>query len=226
MIDVLRASTTIAAALHSGAKEIIPVASVENAVKVSRSLFGDVTLRGGERGGKVIKGFNLGNSPSEYTEEAVRGKSIIYTTTNGSAALVKARYAQHVVVGGFVNFSRVVGFLRELKSDFILLCAGRENEFSLEDTVCAGMILTKLQRVQKSLQLDDAGKAAMILAKALGSNVHAMLEESAHGKFLIDFGLGNDLEICAALDSIPVLPVMSDSVIRLSKDKTQREAAP
>jgi 2-phosphosulfolactate phosphatase len=87
IIDVLRASTTIAAALQNGAKEIIPVNSVENAVKISGSLFGDVTLRAGERNSKMIEGFNLGNSPSEFTEDVVKGKSIILMTTNGSVAI-------------------------------------------------------------------------------------------------------------------------------------------
>ena len=89
IIDVLRASTTIITALHHGAKEIIPVSTVENAVKISGSLFGDVTLRAGERNAKMIEGFNLGNSPLEYTEEVVKGKSIILMTTNGSVAMSK-----------------------------------------------------------------------------------------------------------------------------------------
>ena len=87
VIDVLRASTTIAMALRNGAKEIIPVATVESAMKIVGNLFGDVTLLGGERNGKMIEGFNLGNSPLEYIEERVRGKSIIFSTTNGSQAM-------------------------------------------------------------------------------------------------------------------------------------------
>lgn len=90
VVDVLRASTTIAAALQNGAKEIIPVSSVENAVKISGSLFGDVTLRAGERNAKMIEGFNLGNSPRECTREIVQGKSIIFMTTNGSVAILRS----------------------------------------------------------------------------------------------------------------------------------------
>ena len=225
IVDVLRASTTVTAALSNGAKEIIPVATIENAVKVSGSLFGDVTLRGGERNGKIIEGFNLGNSPSEYTGEIVRGKSIIYTTTNGSVAMARARYARNAVVGGFVNVARVIAFLKELKEDFIILCAGHQNDFSLEDVVCAGMILSRLQKGRGTFVLDDAGKAALTLIQKFGKNILAMLQESEHGKFLAESGFAADLKLCAAVDSLPVLPVMSGNVVKLIKDVTTQGAA-
>src|SRR3989304_10053841 len=124
VIDVLRSSTTIAVALSNGAREIVPVERIENAVKISGSLFGDVTLRGGERNGKTIQGFNLGNSPLEYSEATVKGKSIIFCTTNGSVAMVKSRYARAMAVAGFVNMSAVVEFVRSLQSAMMILCAG------------------------------------------------------------------------------------------------------
>lgn len=225
VVDVLRASTTIAMALHNGAKEIIPVATIEGAVKVSGSLFGDVTLRGGERNGKVIEGFDLGNSPGEYTQEAVKGKSIIYTTTNGSAAMVKARYAKNTVLAGFTNLSKVVSFLKELKEDVIIMCAGKQNDFCLEDAVCAGMILSKLQKSIRGLVLDDAGSASIIIFEKFGKNIVRMLQETDHGKFLTHIGFGEDLKFCAAIDSIPVLPVMSGNVIKRMKDAPSQEVA-
>ena len=99
VIDVLRASTTAITAIHNGAREVIPVNTIESAVKVSGNLFGDVVLRGGERNGKMIEGFNLGNSPFEYSPEAVKGKSIIFSTSNGSSAMWKARYAKNLLIG-------------------------------------------------------------------------------------------------------------------------------
>ncbi len=140
VLDVLRASSTITVALNNGAREIIPVASIESAVKISGSLFGEVTLRGGERNGKTIEGFNLGNSPLEYSETAVKGKSIIYCTTNGSVAMAKSRYARILVIGSFINLTKIVDFIREENKDFLFICAGRLNSignFSLEDAVCA-----------------------------------------------------------------------------------------
>ena len=98
VIDVLRASSSIAVALFNGAKEIIPVPTVEAAMKIVGNLAGDVTLLGGERNGRMIEGFHLGNSPAEYAEERVRGKSIVFTSTNGSQAIAKAKYAREMIV--------------------------------------------------------------------------------------------------------------------------------
>src|SRR3972149_2002018 len=160
VIDVLRSSTTVVNALQNGAREIIPVGSIESAVKISGSLFGDVTLRGGERNGKIIQGFNLGNSPSEYSEAMVRGKSIIFCTTNGSVAMSKSRYARRLFVGGFVNPTAIVAASPADGEDYLLLCAGKSNglrSFSLEDAVCAGMMIHQIGQDRTSpVDLTDA----------------------------------------------------------------------
>jgi 2-phosphosulfolactate phosphatase len=219
IIDVLRASTTIAMALQNGAKEIIPVNSVENAVKISGSLYGDVTLRAGERNARMIEGFNLGNSPDEFTEEIVKGKSIILMTTNGSVAIVKGKHAQNLVVAGFVNLTAVVDFLNKLDSDFVIICAGKENYFCLEDVVCAGRIINKLAKETDSvLLLDDAGEASLTLDKVFGKSILKTLKNSEHGKYLSEIGFADDLKVCAAVDSIDVLPMLTGNVIRLQKN--------
>jgi len=223
VIDVLRASTSVAAALANGAKEIIPVGSVESAVKISGSLFGDVVLRAGERNARMIEGFNLGNSPGEYTEEVVKGKSIIFMTTNGSAAMVKGRHAANLVVAGFVNVAAVVDFLTGLKSDFTIICAGMDNSFCIEDAVCAGKIINRLEKLSGAdLLLDDAGIAASVLEKNFGRNILKMLKESDHGKYLAELGFSADLKICAGIDTINVLPVLSGNVIRAQKNTAQQ----
>jgi len=226
VIDVLRASSTVAAALKNGAKEIIPVNSVESVVKISSSLYGDVTLRAGERNGRMIEGFNLGNSPLEYSKEIVKGKSIILLTTNGSAAMVKGRYAKNLIVAGFVNLSTVVEFLNGLASDFIIICAGKEHRFCIEDTVCAGKIINRLREklVNDELVTDDAGIAAAALDKAAGKNILAMLKGSEHGRYLTEIGFGADLKVCGGLDSIPILPLLSGNVIRLLEFNIKRSA--
>ncbi|HVN48792.1 MAG TPA: 2-phosphosulfolactate phosphatase, partial [Bacteroidota bacterium] len=213
VIDVLRASTTITIALNNGAREIIPVASIESAVKISGSLFGEVTLRGGERNGKMIEGFNLGNSPLEYSETAVKGKSIIYCTTNGSVAMAKSRYAKTLVIASFVNLSTVVDFIKNENKDFLIICAGRLNnlgQFSMEDSVCAGMIVQKLSKIEGlALELTDAAQAALALQKAFGKSIFKMLKSTEHGKLLTEIGMGDDLKVCAEVDSVPVLPVLN-----------------
>ena len=223
IIDVLRASTTVTIALKNGAREIIPVGSIESAVKISGSLFGEVTLRGGERNGKIIEGFNLGNSPLEYSEQMVRGKSIIYCTTNGSVAMAKSRYARRLIIGSFVNITAVVEYIKKENVDFLFLCAGRMNSmglFSLEDAVCAGMIIAQLQKVESlTLELSDSALAAVALHKSYGRSIAKLLKTCEHGKYLSEIGFAEDLKICANVDSVPVLPMLVGTSIKLRKEE-------
>ena len=222
VIDVLRSSTTVAAALQNGAREVIPVGSIESAVKVSGSLFGDVTIRGGERNGKMIQGFNLGNSPGEYTEATVRGKSIIFCTTNGSVAMVKSRYARSLAIGSFVNVTSIVEFIQKLDADVLLLCAGRPplvGGFSLEDAVCGGMMIHRLTQ-EKSLdvQLTDSSLAAQSLYKSFGRSILKMLKNTDHGKYLMELGFQDDIKMCALVDSIPIVPLLIGTSLKVRKD--------
>lgn len=223
VIDVLRASTTIVTALANGAKEIIPVSSVESAVKISGNLFGDVILLGGERNGKLIEGFNLSNSPQEYTEEVVKNKSIIFSTTNGSQAMVKSRYARNLVIGCFVNVSRVVEFMREINADFSIICAGKQGAFCIEDAVCTGMIIHKFdEAIDDDLSLSDAALASVTLFENYEKNILSMLKKSSHGQYLSEIGFGDDLKICAGIDTCAVLPVLSGNVIKLRKQNEKK----
>ncbi len=229
VIDVLRASTTVTVALANGAREIIPVGSIESAVKISGSLFGEVTLRGGERNGRIIEGFNLGNSPLEYGEATVRGKSIIFCTTNGSVAMTKSRYARSLVIGSFVNLGTVVKFMEEKNEDFLLLCAGRLNtigQFSLEDAVCAGMMVQRLEAGGNAkVELTDASRAALALYKAHGRSILKLLKNCEHGEYLAEIGFESDLKLCADVDTVPVLPMLSGTVIKLRRDEQRPENA-
>lgn len=222
VVDVLRAGTSIAAALSNGAREVIPVETVESAVKISGSLFGQVVLLGGERGGKIIEGFHIGNSPMEYVPETVRGKSIVYTTTNGSLAVTRGRFAKRLVVAAFVNVGRVVEFFEEVGEDFTFICAGNRpaaGRFSLEDAVCAGMIVHRIQkRGSKEIELSDSALSALALYRNFSQNILKMIENSEHGRYLSGVGFETDLKICAAVDSIPVLPVVRGNVLKLQED--------
>jgi 2-phosphosulfolactate phosphatase len=227
VIDVLRASTTVTAALYNGAKEIIPVATVESAMKIVGNLYGDVRLLGGERNGKMIEGFNLGNSPLEYTEERVFGKAIVYSTTNGSLAMVKARYAKVMVVASFVNLSAVAAFVEDVTgsrneeaSDITILCAGRNGFYSLEDSVCAGMLIEKLSARKPALtsECGDAGIVSLTMFKRHSRSLLKMLKNSEHGKYLSAIGYGDDLKFCAAVDSLPVVPQLLGNIVKLKKD--------
>ncbi len=220
VIDVLRASTSIVTALKNGAREVIPVESVENAVKVSGSLFGDVVLRCGEREGKIIPGFNLGNSPYEYTQDAVQNKSLIFTSTNGSFAMVKAKFARQIIIAAFVNIATVVDYLVDLNEDFVILCAGKEHLFCIEDAVCGGMIIQQIEKKIADIQRTDAAVAAQVLYKHFGRSIHKMLRNSEHGEYLISIGFEEDLKACATVDNVPVLPVYEKGVIKLRRAET------
>jgi 2-phosphosulfolactate phosphatase len=225
VIDVLRASTTIAMALMNGAREIIPVSTIESAVKISGNLFGDVVLRGGERNGKMIEGFNLGNSPAEYVPDAVKGKTIIFCTTNGSSAIVKSRYAKNLVVAGFINMATVIEFIKEVNEDFYILCAGKQSLFCIEDSVCAGMIISLLMNDEAiSIELNDPAVAAAVLYKSMGKNLQRTIRAADHGKYLTEIGFKNDIKLCTDIDSVPVLPVLVGNSIKLRKKETLKPA--
>lgn len=215
MIDVLRATSTIVTALNNGAKEIIPVATVEFAVKVSGGMFGGLTLLGGERNTKKIEGFALGNSPLEYSPRLVKGKSIILYTTNGTKAAVKAKFSKNLFVCSFLNLSAVAEHISSLDSDFEILCAGTNNAFSMEDTVCAGKLISEILKGKKDLELSDTAKASVALNKAFGKNILNMLSETEHGKLLIENGFEDDIKFCSKLNTINTIPCFSGNVIKL-----------
>lgn len=214
IIDVLRATTTICTALRNGAREVIPTPDLESATKISSNLSGDSRLLGGERQGKKIDGFDLGNSPAEYTPEKVAGKSIIFTTTNGAGAIYKCRYASTALVAGFVNMSAIVQTIVEIGGTWTLLCSGRSGAFSIEDATCAGMIISKVKE-QTEVDTEDAGLTALILYKNYKKSVLGMMKKSLHGMYLASIGFEDDLKLCSEVDSVPVVPAVSGLVVRI-----------
>jgi len=219
VLDILRASNTIITAVGNEAKEIIPVASVDSAVKISKGLFGGSTILGGERNTIKIEGFHLGNSPAEYTSEKVKGKTIIFFTTNGTKAILKARLSANLFIGAFINISAVTNRINKLNQDVEILCAGNPGSFSIEDAVCAGMIVSELKKLNSEYVLSDSSRAASILYKSCGSNLLETLSESEHGKLLLKNGFKNDLEFCSQLNTTEVIPYLSGNVIKLLSGK-------
>jgi 2-phosphosulfolactate phosphatase len=224
VVDVLRASTTIITALHNGAREVIPTASVESAAKITGSLVGEVQIRGGERGGKMIEGFSLGNSPLEYGEDRVKDKSIIYSTSNGSPLIVRSRFARHTLVCSFVNIGAVAAFLKQNGSEIEILCAGNGGRFAIEDAVCAGFLVNLLEDDSpESVSLCDASQAASALYKTHSRNLLRMLRQSEGGKILESLGYAEDVKYCAGIDTLPVLPLLCGNMLRLWKESERQE---
>ena len=211
VIDVLRATSCIVEAIANGARAVHPVVSVEEAFALRASLGAD-TLLCGERRGLRIDGFDLGNSPAEFAPAAVSGKRLVMTTTNGTRAFAAAAGADRVLAASFRNQSAVVDSLAGDRS-VVVVCAGKEGRFSLDDTVCAGIIVRGLRgRCNGQVGLDDAAAAAADLA-GIHPVTDDMLAGTAAGQALVDAGLGSDLALCARADRHQIVPMMYDRVI-------------
>ena len=217
VIDVLRASTTIAVALANGARNIVPFDSTEDVILRSKAFERGDVLLAGERKMHAIPGFDLGNSPLQFTRAAVEGKTLLFSTTNGTAALVAVQGARDVVVGSYVNFSAVLALLRTAArggADIALLCAGRDRQFSLEDTACAGRFVRHvLRRSNDTIVLNDAARAAVQIERAYGDHLDRLFDDAAHGVALREAGFADDLALCASIDAFPVIPVYTDRQI-------------
>jgi len=214
VIDVLRATTVIATALTNGAREVIPVGTVDFAMKVSSDAFRSQTLLCGERNTKKVEGFTLGNSPSEYKPEIVSGKSIILYTTNGSKSFVKAKFCENLFSACFNNLPAIVKYLVALKKDVEIICAGTNGVFNLEDSICAGKIVSEIQQLKKNLVFSDSALACITLYKFSGKSIANMLSKTEHGKLLIENGFEEDIEVCAKIGTTDVIPYFSAGVIK------------
>ncbi|HEX8903214.1 MAG TPA: 2-phosphosulfolactate phosphatase [Longimicrobiaceae bacterium] len=215
VIDVLRASSTIVQALAAGAKALFPVASIEEALRLANTLGRDEVLLCGERKSLPIEGFDLGNSPGDFTAERVGGKTLVMSTTNGTGAMMAASAASRVIVGSFLNLQAVVDELVRTSAEPVFLCSGRETKFGLEDAVCAGrMAAAVMEGVKGEWELNDGALAALALAEHYGE-LEALFGQVAAGKQIADAGLEDDLAFCARVDLIDVIPVFSDRQISL-----------
>jgi len=214
VIDVLRATTTIVTALQNGAKEIIPVSSVEFAMTVSGNSFKGHTLLGGERNTLKIEGFALGNSPLDYKREIIEGKSIVLFTTNGSKAIVKAKYAANLFILSFLNANAVKEKMLETDEDWEILCSGNNGKFSYEDSVCAGMLITLIQNAKEEIILDDSSKTCKIIFDKHKKKLSKMLAETEHGQKLIESGFNEDLDFAAQQNVCDIVPFYQTGVIK------------
>ena len=217
VIDVLRATSTIVAALAGGAHALFPVVSTEEAIKLATSLGRGETLLAGERKGLKIEGFDLGNSPREFTPAAVAGKQVVMTTTNGTRALVAAAAAERVLVASFLNLSAVAA--ASASADRLaVVCAGREGRFAIDDALCAGMLLGRLEeQLGIALEVEEAGRAALTLAGSYGVDAE-LLADSASGRALAEIGLAEDVGWCARVDVEALVPELRDRMIRRVDD--------
>ena len=215
VIDVVRATTTIIEALANGARAIYPTASTEEAVRLASSMGRDDTLLCGERKGLKVEGFDLGNSPREFTPEAVTDKKLVMSTTNGTKALGMGQEAARILPCAFTNLGAVA---EAVSGDEVLvvICAGREDRFSIDDALCAGHLIQRLlSEDDGEHELNDAAQAARALA-GTRKPTKRFLTATVGGAALLEIGMGDDLEICADVDRHDIVAEMVDQAITRS----------
>ena len=217
VVDVLRATTTVASALAAGASAVVPCLTVQDARWLARTFPPGKAVIAGERGGLPIEGFDLGNSPAEYTPDAVAGKTVVLTTTNGTKALVHCQAASEIVLGAFVNLSVLCGHLIDNvqagTAEVDVVCSGTERHVTREDVLLAGAIAQRL--AGENWQLDDQAAIARDAWLAVSNSaaggeliarLSAALGESRGGKNLIKIGMAGDIELAADVDRFAIVP--------------------
>jgi len=221
VIDLIRATTTITSALAAGAERIIPCASIDE-VRAQRDRFDPAAiLTGGERRGLPIPGFDLGNGPAEYTPARIAGRTILFTTTNGTRAIRHAGHARNLLAGCFLNLDAVAALACRLTnprhggptSPIHILCAGVDGRPCLEDTLCAGAIAERVAHRLEEPIADDQASLALTTWRAVASSPAALTEAlhaSEGGRNLIAIGFGSQIDECALLNATPIVPTRID----------------
>ncbi|HEU5305393.1 MAG TPA: 2-phosphosulfolactate phosphatase [Gemmatimonadales bacterium] len=219
VVDILRATTVMCAALSHGAKAMIPVASAEEALRLAETIGKTEVLLAGEKNSLRIPGFHLGNSPLEMGEPAVRGKTIIVTTSNGTAALLACQSAAGVYPAAAANLSLAAERAREAMETgqrVLIVCAGRSGAFALDDAYCAGRLVGATLGERRSRRgLNDTALAALDLVRRYGDDWERPLARSRGGRELIKLGFQADLQDAARLDAYPVLAQFHDRRVTL-----------
>jgi len=229
VIDVLRASTTICHALAAGARAVIPALEVDEARRIAAGLPSGEALLGGEREGLRIPGFDLGNSPSEFRPETVAGRTVVFTTTNGTRAMNRCRAAARVFIGAFVNLSAVCEILKPTESkpaqSIHMLCAGSRGRITREDVLFAGAVIDRLLRdgtVDETAQNDQARIARAAWQEACGGEspisavrLAAELRNTQGGRNLKAIHLERDIDDAARIDLLRVVPELNLTAWRI-----------
>ncbi len=209
IIDVLRATSAICTAFHHGAEKIIPVATVEEAMKYKQTGM----LAGAERDAIKVEGFDFGNSPFDYMGPDIEGKTIALTTTNGTQAIDVSRNAYKVVVGAFTNISALCDWLVAQNRSVLLLCSGWKNRFNLEDSLFAGAVTDELIKRKPDYKLGDGCLALKYLFQIAEKSPARFLSKASHKERLAKLGLKDDIRYCLQKDMTDVIPVLEGNAL-------------
>ena len=210
IIDVFRATSTMATALYNGASKIIPVDSAELCIEMGKQTGG---ITAGERDGKIIPGLSYGNSPSEYPRSFIENKTLVITTTNGTKLLHMAlkQGAKEVITGSFPNLTKVVNFLKEQNANVILGCSGWKNRFNIEDTLFAGAVIEAIKD-QFTIHCDSSFMANQ-LYNLHKNDMPNYIKTLTHWHRLAAYGLEEDMQYCVSIDVAPSLPIFKNGAL-------------
>jgi 2-phosphosulfolactate phosphatase len=211
VVDILRATSCMTTAFAHDIHSIIPFAGLAECL----ALRDDGYLTAGERDGKKVEGFDLGNSPFEYMDPVLKGRKIAFTTTNGTQAIAKSKGARDIIIASFLNLSAVVSYLRSVPDNILIVCSGWKGKVNLEDTVFAGALVENLKNDFEFAC--DAPMIAQRLYVEARPNLKEFLKESSHIKRLRRLNIEKDIEFCLTEDQYDVVPLIRDNTITLLK---------
>jgi 2-phosphosulfolactate phosphatase len=210
VIDMLRATTVIITALKNNCSKVVPVVTVEEAIKLSEGNRENYVL-GGERRALKIEGFDCSNSPLEYTEEVVGNKTLIITTTNGTKAIHGSKAAEQIIIGGMINGRAVAEKLIEINKDVVFVNAGTYGQFSMDDFICSGYIINCVLENSKAELSDIAFTAQHIYCNH--KDITSYLQHARHFNVLKELGLEEDLKYCCSKDITDIVPIYKNGII-------------
>jgi 2-phosphosulfolactate phosphatase len=209
IIDILRASSAICTAFANGAESIIPVETVDEARECKNKGY----LVAAERDGYILEFADFGNSPFNFTRERVEGKTIVYSTTNGTRIIKMSSSAGRIVIGSFLNINALTEWIASQDKDVVLFCAGWKNRFNLEDTVCAGAIAEKLMNTSLYCTISDSTHAALDLWSLAKNDLQGYIEKTAQRSRLRDKGLDDCIGFCLTADFTEKIPVIKNGIL-------------
>ncbi len=205
VVDILRATSAICTALDLGVKSIIPVSTIEDALDLKDC---DNHILAAERNGKVVRGFDIGNSPTDYLNKDFQDKKMVLTTTNGTRAINIAKRDHQVVIGSFLNIDALTDYLIDQDKDVIILCAGWKDDFCLEDTIFAGALSQRLAKNEKFFYENDSTINSIMLYDQSKSDLFGFLSNSQHRKRLAHLGIEDDVKFCLEYNKTSIIPIL------------------
>lgn len=212
VIDMFRATSVIVTALNNGCKEVLPLLTIEETLEKAKKFNREDYILGGERRAVKIEGFDLSNSPLEYIEDIVKSKYVLMTTTNGTRTLTKSTSAKRILIAAMINARAVAERLIEINEDVVIINAGTNGNFSMDDYICSGYIINEMLESNQDLELTDIAKTANIIYKG-NPDILTYVKEATHYSVMKSLKLELDIEYCIKKSIINIVPEYKDSSI-------------